>query len=317
VHLEMGLGVLHYQFQQRWKVDELVLEPSMYTYAFYWSDRPCNLYLWYDKGGGYKGAYFNIVDQADLTSAQFAYRDLFVDLLVYPDGRQVFLDRHELPVDFPRELRSYVKEAESLLQKVADDIVNACRMFLSVRGLDAGFKGLELEELRLEAPAPENAEEYAGYFLRNSEFLANYGPVRDQHFCKSEAQRVLAEQELTNPDTLKMWIRIVKENRIIGSIKFTNLLRGSFQSCFVGYALDEEYTNRGYMTAALDSATDYMFSMERFHRIEANIMPGNLASLRLVEKLGFLYEGRAQRYLFINGRWRDHVHMVLLNGAVE
>jgi ribosomal-protein-alanine N-acetyltransferase len=67
------------------------------------------------------------------------------------------------------------------------------------------------------------------------------------------------------------------------------------------------------MSEGLSAAVDYLFRMERLHRIETNIIPGNLPSQRVVEKLGFLYEGRARKYLFINGNWRDHLHMVLLN----
>lgn len=313
VHLESGLGVLEYYFDRRWRVDELVLGPPMYTHAFYWTDRPYNVYLWYDGEGSFTAAYFNIADQVKLSPKRMEYRDLYVDLLMYPDGRQVLLDKHELPADFPRELRRYIEEAENRLQSEAGRTVDYARMFLAVRGIDTWFRGLETENLMLEPPSAAAADEYAAYYSRNSEFLASYGPARDPHYCSPEAQAALAEQELNDSSVIRMWLRHRRDNRIIGSIKFSNIIRGPFQSCFAGYALDSEYTNRGYMSEGLSAAVDYLFRMERLHRIEANIIPGNLPSQRVVEKLGFLYEGRARKYLFINGKWRDHLHMVLLN----
>ena len=70
--------------------------------------------------------------------------------------------------------------------------------------------------------------------------------------------------------------------------------------------MDKAETNRGYMTEALRCVIDFAFNRLRLHRIEANIMPRNHASRRVVEKLGFHYEGLARQYLQINGRWEDH-----------
>lgn len=72
----------------------------------------------------------------------------------------------------------------------------------------------------------------------------------------------------------------------------------------------------GYMAEAIRKGIDIMFNEFGLHRIEANIMPKNKRSLRVVEKLGFVNEGTASRYLMINGKWEDHIHMVLLNDKV-
>ena len=79
--------------------------------------------------------------------------------------------------------------------------------------------------------------------------------------------------------------------------------------------LDQALLNRGYMTEAVSLLTDYAFSGLGLHRIEANVMPRNARSLRVLEKCGFHPEGLAQRYLQINGVWEDHIHMVRLNDA--
>jgi len=99
---------------------------------------------------------------------------------------------------------------------------------------------------------------------------------------------------------------------IIGSVTFSNIVRGAFQSCYLGYRLDETRVGTGLMREALIAAIRYMFQMEGLHRIEANVMPHNDRSVRLLQRLGFRNEGRAQRYLNIQGRWEDHDHYVML-----
>ncbi|WP_278244288.1 GNAT family N-acetyltransferase [Caldisalinibacter kiritimatiensis] len=95
------------------------------------------------------------------------------------------------------------------------------------------------------------------------------------------------------------------------------MVRGPFLSCFLGYKLDKDEVNKGYMTEALKMGIDIAFNELKLHRIEANIMPKNEASLRIVKKLGFYEEGVAKKYLKINGKWEDHIHMVLLNEDIE
>lgn len=71
------------------------------------------------------------------------------------------------------------------------------------------------------------------------------------------------------------------------------------------------------MTEAVEAVVNHAFQELHLHRIEANIMPRNRASLRVVEKLGFRNEGVSREYLKINGKWEDHIHMVLLNEEME
>jgi ribosomal-protein-alanine N-acetyltransferase len=102
----------------------------------------------------------------------------------------------------------------------------------------------------------------------------------------------------------------------IGNIAFNNIVRGAFQSCHLGYQLDEREVNQGFMTEALRRAIDYAFDDMKLHRIEANVMPRNQRSRRVVEKLGFAEEGLARQYLKINGVWEDHIHYIILNENV-
>ncbi|MDA8441744.1 MAG: GNAT family protein, partial [Peptococcaceae bacterium] len=114
------------------------------------------------------------------------------------------------------------------------------------------------------------------------------------------------------------WLfRKVEPEQVIGSIALNNIIRGCFHSCHVGYRLDQAMLNQGYMTEGLRAVINTAFTELALHRLEANIIPSNHASMRVVEKLGFYAEGLALKYLCINGRWEDHVHMVLRNSAME
>ena len=100
---------------------------------------------------------------------------------------------------------------------------------------------------------------------------------------------------------------------ILGWCTFTNVIRGIFQACFLGYKLDERSQRQGYMTEALSAAIDYVFTTQRLHRIQANYMPHNQRSAAVLRRLGFTIEGTARKYLFIGGEWRDHVLTSLIN----
>jgi ribosomal-protein-alanine N-acetyltransferase len=106
-------------------------------------------------------------------------------------------------------------------------------------------------------------------------------------------------------------------SKTIGTVSLSNIVRGPFQSCHLGYKLDKDEINKGFMTEAVEKVINITFKDLKLHRIEANIMPKNKASLRVVEKLNFYNEGIAYKYLKINGKWEDHIHMVLLNEDLE
>jgi len=93
---------------------------------------------------------------------------------------------------------------------------------------------------------------------------------------------------------------------ILGSVGISNVVRGAFQSCTLGYWIGAEHARNGYMTEALALTLHYCFRVLRLHRVEANIIPKNLPSTSLVRRLGFRDEGLARRYLRINLRWQDH-----------
>jgi ribosomal-protein-alanine N-acetyltransferase len=164
-------------------------------------------------------------------------------------------------------------------------------------------------------------QEVLDFVIRNKEFLMEWEAQRDVDYYTLEVQQQLLIDEnrkIQNRDLFKVWIYKADDmNRIIGSIALNNIIRGAFQSCYLGYRIDEDERNKGFMTEALREVITFVFIELRLHRIEANIMPRNIASLKVVENLGFYNEGIAIKYLKINGAWEDHIHMVIRNTELE
>ncbi|MCL2735769.1 MAG: GNAT family N-acetyltransferase [Propionibacteriaceae bacterium] len=98
----------------------------------------------------------------------------------------------------------------------------------------------------------------------------------------------------------------LSERPVIGQCTISNIIYGSAQCASIGYWIDQRYAGRSITPAAVAMATDYAFSAVGLHRIEICIRPENTPSLRVVEKLGFRYEGLRPRYIHIAGDWRDH-----------
>lgn len=173
---------------------------------------------------------------------------------------------------------------------------------------------LQTENLRLIPAAVELAEALADYYRRNRAFLRPFEPERPEIYFTVDYQKELLAKQMKDAEEktdFRFYLQPIEEpHRIIGSIALNNVIWGPFCSAFLGYKLDAEYLNRGYMTAAVGVLTQYAFSQLGLHRLEANVMPRNRASLRVLEKNGYENEGLAKRYLHINGVWEDHIHMV-------
>jgi ribosomal-protein-alanine N-acetyltransferase len=105
---------------------------------------------------------------------------------------------------------------------------------------------------------------------------------------------------------------VTYDGRLVGQLTVGGISWGSLRSGYIGYWIDRDVAGRGVMPTAVAMATDHCFGALRMHRIEVNIRPENVASRRVVEKLGFRYEGLRPRYLHIDGDWRDHLSYALV-----
>jgi ribosomal-protein-alanine N-acetyltransferase len=100
---------------------------------------------------------------------------------------------------------------------------------------------------------------------------------------------------------------------LLGGLNIGNVRRGVAQAASLGYWMGAPHAGRGLMTDAVLAAVQFAFSTLRLNRLEAACLPSNAASARVLEKVGFRLEGRARRYLKIDGRWQDHDLYALLN----
>ncbi|MFS8496800.1 MAG: GNAT family protein [Micromonosporaceae bacterium] len=105
--------------------------------------------------------------------------------------------------------------------------------------------------------------------------------------------------------------------RYVGHIGLGNIVRRAFSSAYVGYWVDRAVAGRGIIPTALALVVDHAFGPGRLHRVEVNIRPENRASRRVAEKLGFREEAYHERYMFIDGAWRDHIGYSLTAEEVQ
>jgi len=109
----------------------------------------------------------------------------------------------------------------------------------------------------------------------------------------------------------------IKTKRLAGVININNILMGSMRMASLGYYGDEEFAGSGHMSEGMRLVLDYSFTTLGLNRLEANIQPENIASRRLVQKLGFRKEGFSPKYLQIGGKWCDHERWAILAEEIE
>lgn len=99
---------------------------------------------------------------------------------------------------------------------------------------------------------------------------------------------------------------VVADGELAGAVHLTNVVMGALRSGYLGYYAFAGFAGRGLMTQGLNAVVRHAFQTLGLHRVEANIQPGNAASIALARRCGFALEGYSPRYLKIAGRWRDH-----------
>lgn len=108
-------------------------------------------------------------------------------------------------------------------------------------------------------------------------------------------------------------ICLKEEGTLIGQIGFFKVERGPAQKAMIGYSMDQDHNGKGYMTEAVRLIVDYGFKELNLHRIEAEVMPRNTGSIRILEKTGFHKEGIARKNVMINGNWEDNQVLAVIN----
>lgn len=169
---------------------------------------------------------------------------------------------------------------------------------------------LETERLTLRAPIHSDFRSWAGLRLDSQDFLTQWEPIwaSDHLSRKSFTNRVYwAQRSISSESAVPLFMVRRSDQALIGAITMDNIRRGPAQAATLGYWVGQQFARQGFMKEAIEAMVHHAFVTMDLSRIEAACLPENAASRGLLEKSGFKYEGVAQSYLQINGRWRTHV----------
>ena len=169
---------------------------------------------------------------------------------------------------------------------------------------------IETERLTLRQPLLTDFRDWSAMREQSAEFLVPWEPVwADDHLTrKGFSNRVYwAQRSIANGSALPLFLIRREDERLLGAVTLDNIRRGPAQAGTLGYWIGEPFARQGYMREALQAVVHHAFGRLDLSRLEAACLPENTASRGLLEKCGFKYEGVAQSYLQINGRWRTHV----------
>lgn len=169
---------------------------------------------------------------------------------------------------------------------------------------------LETERMTLRAPQHGDFRNWASLRRESQAFLTPWEPVwaPDHLSRKAFTNRVYwAQRSISNGTAVPLFLIRRDDNMLLGAITLDNIRRGPAQAGTTGYWIGQAFARAGYMREAVQAIVHYAFTTLDISRIESGCLPENTPSRRLLEQCGYKYEGVAQSYLQINGRWRNHV----------
>ena len=174
---------------------------------------------------------------------------------------------------------------------------------------------LTTPRLTLRLPTDKDSKELQDFEKRNITHLAPWRSTATELNLDYKTQINQWKQEFAEGRSIRflLFLKDSSEEKIIGLCNFTQIFRGPFQACYLGYKIDANHEGKGLMSEALERAICYMFEEQKIHRLMASYMPSNKRSGKLLHKLGFIIEGLAKDYLLVNDQWEDHVLTSLTN----
>ncbi len=176
---------------------------------------------------------------------------------------------------------------------------------------------VETERMTLRLPEHVDWRQWSDLREASATFLAQWEPVwsTDHLTRRAFTNRVYWAQRAEAQGTALPMLLIRREdNRLLGALTLDNIRRGPSQAGTFGYWIGLPFARQGYMREAILALTHHAFTNLDLSRMEAACLPENAPSRGVLEKCGFKYEGVAQSYLQINGRWRNHVLYANLRG---
>ncbi|MDV4143802.1 MULTISPECIES: GNAT family N-acetyltransferase [Shimia] len=176
---------------------------------------------------------------------------------------------------------------------------------------------IETERLTLRPPLHGDFRAWTCLRSESADFLIPWEPSwsADHLSRKSFTNRVYwAQRAISGGTAMPLFLVRRSDEMLLGAITLDNIRRGPSQAGTLGYWIGERHTRQGYMRETIEAVVHHAFTQLDLSRIEAACLPENTASRGVLEKSGFKYEGVAQSYLQINGRWRTHVLYAALRG---
>ena len=169
---------------------------------------------------------------------------------------------------------------------------------------------LQTGETAVRPFARGDLEELVELRVRNREFMEPFEAVRDSSFYSRAAQsrEITLDGEAWAHGTGYAFavLDAAAGDRLIGRVALSNVVRGPWQNATLGYWVDQAANGRGHCTRGVLLVLEFAFEHAGLHRVQPAIMPHNVRSQKVAQKAGFRLEGRAERYLKIDGAWRDH-----------
>lgn len=167
---------------------------------------------------------------------------------------------------------------------------------------------LETKNLILKTPTLDDLSELKSFENRNKAHLEKWESISELSRDEDYNHCLLTwRSECLEGRSARFFIFDKKSPQIIGMCNLSQIFRGVFQACYLGYKIDHAYEGKGIMLEALQHTIQFAFEELKLHRIMANYMPINLRSAKLLNRLGFTIEGFAKNYLFISNHWEDHI----------
>jgi ribosomal-protein-alanine N-acetyltransferase len=169
---------------------------------------------------------------------------------------------------------------------------------------------LELGPTAIRPTDRSDLEELLALRRANREHTGPWEPVRDRSFWTRTGQALELDLDAQAWAAGSAYAFAVLDagdrDRLIGRVALANVVRGAWQNATLGYWIDVDSGSRGHGTRAVRLVLAFAFEEAGLHRVQPAIIPRNVRSRRVAEKAGFRLEGRAERYLYINGAWEDH-----------